>query len=332
MARIPYFRSSVFISCSSKSLAIAEVISEIISENSTSKTGPEIKATTWRRDTRSFELNRSTLDGLFNVCNSHDFAIILLTGDDTIKMENEMEDKKIPRDNVIFEMGLFLGRLNKKRVFVVYEENAKLLSNMHGITTLQFKKPSNMNNKADIKKAVEDNCNIILDKIYMEESGLDFLPSTALALGYCDNFVSQIFDPTAKFADGVSEQDQIMTFVLEINMPKHLIELKNIEYYIKLYKYKKVSIEKEGRRAFQAYYDPENQYSESGQLRILDFPTTLFNSYRIIKQVISHDDFDMSDEAKKLEKEEIKNFRKVIKSSIKDLPYNNRVFFTQIKK
>ena len=68
-----------------------------------------------------------------------DFAIAIVQPDDiTIKRGVEVATA---RDNVIFELGLFIGRLGRKRSFLVEPrgEEVELPSDIKGITTLSYK-------------------------------------------------------------------------------------------------------------------------------------------------------------------------------------------------
>lgn len=82
----------------------------------------------------------------------------------------------------------FLGKLHRKRVYVLQEEEVKLPSDLLGITVLKFRSNSNDNRpSASLKKCSEKLHSII------KEEGDQFiytaLPSTALAKGYFNNFV-----------------------------------------------------------------------------------------------------------------------------------------------
>lgn len=63
------------------------------------------------------------------------FAVILLTADDRGGPATHMYDdqKKRARQNVILEMGFFLGKLGRNRVCALYEEGVEVPSDYHGV-------------------------------------------------------------------------------------------------------------------------------------------------------------------------------------------------------
>jgi hypothetical protein len=88
-----------------------------------------------------FGLSGGTLEKLVKSLSDFDFAILVLTEDDiTISRDNE---QKSPRDNVIFELGLFIGGLGLDRTFIVIDRKAKLKlpSDLGGITPATFEPP-----------------------------------------------------------------------------------------------------------------------------------------------------------------------------------------------
>ena len=61
------------------------------------------------------------------------FAVILLTGDDACEGGGEGEMQRRARQNVIFEAGLFVGRLGRDRVALLYEPGVEIPSDLHGL-------------------------------------------------------------------------------------------------------------------------------------------------------------------------------------------------------
>jgi predicted nucleotide-binding protein len=61
------------------------------------------------------------------------FAIILLTADDIGKAEKETDYKSRARQNVVFEMGYFIGKLGRKKVFLLLENGVDKPGDLDGI-------------------------------------------------------------------------------------------------------------------------------------------------------------------------------------------------------
>lgn len=86
--------------------------------------------------TSVFRPSRQTLDQLSEVAFRCDFAVLLLTKDDLTRSRHR--DKASPRDNVLVELGLFIGRLSLERVFIVAEPGLKIPSDLDGLTRLNI--------------------------------------------------------------------------------------------------------------------------------------------------------------------------------------------------
>lgn len=61
------------------------------------------------------------------------FAIILLTDDDEGKSKTDIELQKRARQNVVLELGYFIGKLGRDRVLPLYTEGVELPSDIHGL-------------------------------------------------------------------------------------------------------------------------------------------------------------------------------------------------------
>jgi predicted nucleotide-binding protein len=61
------------------------------------------------------------------------FAIILLTNDDEGKARIETDLKARARQNVIFEMGYFIGKLGRDKVFLLLEQGVEKPGDLDGI-------------------------------------------------------------------------------------------------------------------------------------------------------------------------------------------------------
>ena len=85
-----------------------------------------------------FELGNSYIESLIKELDKADFAILVLTEDDITISRNQ--ETVSPRDNVLFELGLFIGRLGRNRSFFVYDKNKniKIPSDLSGISGAVF--------------------------------------------------------------------------------------------------------------------------------------------------------------------------------------------------
>ncbi|MBK8880033.1 MAG: nucleotide-binding protein [Haliscomenobacter sp.] len=69
----------------------------------------------------------------FEVHSDVGFAIVLMTCDDLGKAKNEDSENYRARQNVILEMGYFIGKLGRSRVFPLYENGVELPSDLYGV-------------------------------------------------------------------------------------------------------------------------------------------------------------------------------------------------------
>lgn len=69
----------------------------------------------------------------FEMHSNVNFAIVLMTCDDFGKPKNSTDEKYRARQNVILEMGYFIGKLGRSRVFPLYENGVELPSDLYGL-------------------------------------------------------------------------------------------------------------------------------------------------------------------------------------------------------
>lgn len=85
-----------------------------------------------------FGLSQGTLESLVLALERFDFAVLVLTPDDMLTRRGEQ--KPVARDNVVFELGLFVGGLGRERTFMIYDRKAELdlPSDLAGVTAATF--------------------------------------------------------------------------------------------------------------------------------------------------------------------------------------------------
>ena len=58
------------------------------------------------------------------------------------------------RDNVLFELGLFMGALGRERTFIVTEKSVRLPTDLAGIATVSFQRGEGANMVANLGPVV----------------------------------------------------------------------------------------------------------------------------------------------------------------------------------
>ena len=93
--------------------------------------------------TTSFNPGTTTLDRLFELTHEVDFAAFVFAQDDWTTASPPASDptssgQASPRDNVVFEAGLFGGVLGMRRTFILHANGAKLPSDLLGLTCVRY--------------------------------------------------------------------------------------------------------------------------------------------------------------------------------------------------
>ena len=124
---------------------------EVAQAVSTELRSPTLDVRTWKEDV--FRPSSYTLVDLENEAHASDFAVLILGEDDLVESRGELH--VAPRDNVILELGLFVGACGRERVFLLVPDGdtVKLPSDLTGITTLRFT-PSGPPAKLHVANAV----------------------------------------------------------------------------------------------------------------------------------------------------------------------------------
>lgn len=178
-------KSRIFIGSSTEGLYAAEYIKLYFS--------PDYDCVIWNEDI--FKYNKSFLETLLNSASLFDFGFLIFTKDD-VSLSRDIVFETA-RDNVIFEYGLFLGRLGIDRAFVVVEKDAKIPSDFLGYTLTQMETEKDAAGK-DIVKEVQflpelEKLKRQIDD-YVRLGHLGLLPSTVIAISYFENFVKLVAD------------------------------------------------------------------------------------------------------------------------------------------
>lgn len=121
-------KPAVFIASSVEGLAVADAINVNLDH--------DVHCTLWRNGT--FKLGSDALVNLIAKSSAVDFAVFVFTPDDITSMRGTQ--LAVARDNVVFELGLFIGSLGKDRCYVVKPRGAEmhLPSDVAGVVTADY--------------------------------------------------------------------------------------------------------------------------------------------------------------------------------------------------
>jgi tetratricopeptide (TPR) repeat protein len=122
-------RPPVFIGSSSEGKTIAQYIRAQLKDDA--------EITIWYEGV--FRNGHGYLESLFEALDKFDFAILVWTPDDMTQSREQTSQSA--RDNVLFECGLFMGRLGRNRTFVVYDadKGIKIPSDLSGVTLATYR-------------------------------------------------------------------------------------------------------------------------------------------------------------------------------------------------
>lgn len=126
----PYSRQrpSVFIGSSVEGLPIAEALQLALQYDA--------DATVWNQGL--FTPSGTNIEALEKALEGFDFAVLVLSPDDMVVSRGENEAH--PRDNVTFELGLFMGRLTRGRCFILRprDTQVELPTDLAGVVPLSY--------------------------------------------------------------------------------------------------------------------------------------------------------------------------------------------------
>jgi predicted nucleotide-binding protein len=131
----------LFVGSSTEGLSIAKAIQLNLDHEY-----HECEVTLWSQGV--FGLGRGTLEELVQEAATVDFAVLVLTPDDLVTKREKGGQQ--PRDNVLFELGLFMGKLGRDRTFIVHERTRllDLPTDLAGITLATFARRADNNMEA----------------------------------------------------------------------------------------------------------------------------------------------------------------------------------------
>jgi hypothetical protein len=147
-------KPSLFIGSSTEGLEFARAIRGLLNDVT--------DVTLWNEG--FFRPGGTFIDTLVNALPRFDFAALVLTADDFVHSRDV--NSMGPRDNVLFELGLFMGRLGRARTFLVHQsrDDLKIPTDLSGVTSALFEWPrEDKNYQAAVGTACDSLRNVIRD-------------------------------------------------------------------------------------------------------------------------------------------------------------------------
>lgn len=141
----------IFVASSLESLDVADAINVNMDHKA--------EVTVWKN---GFKLSTDNIDSLVKKATTVDFAIFVFTPDDITKIRGS--EKQIVRDNVLFELGLFIGTLGKSRCFILKPRNIDLYfpTDLLGLTPADYE---GNRSDGDLISAVNHPCILIKQEV-----------------------------------------------------------------------------------------------------------------------------------------------------------------------
>ena len=121
-------RPRVFVGSSSEGHPLALAVQQNLAEHA--------ECEVW--DQNVFAPSELTLEGLERASRQHDFAVLVVTADDVVEVRGERS--AAARDNILFEVGFFIGALGRLRTYLMCpaDLSVRLPTDLLGLTAARY--------------------------------------------------------------------------------------------------------------------------------------------------------------------------------------------------
>lgn len=266
-------KKKIFVGSSSEELKLAEQVKALLED--------DFDVTIWNDnvwDTAIFKINQNFLADLLKASLRFDFGILLGTSDDKVMFRGK--EMLQPRDNVLFELGLFTGRLGTSKCAFLIDKEIKLPSDFNGLTLARFDKTD----VDSIKSAVSS-----IGDLFKASSDdeINFFPSATLASVYYENLII----PICRFIIDNSgfKKDEIHYKKCRVNVivPDRINQDVNLQFekLKALFSTENISFKYSGRpRQISVETQVKNE-----TLEFIDFPTIITGINHAISNLLPND-------------------------------------------
>ncbi|MCK9626571.1 MAG: nucleotide-binding protein [Bacteroidales bacterium] len=263
-----------------------------------------------------WETNKSTFANLIRMSNYFDFGVFVATSDDLTLSNDKLVIE--PRDNVILEMALFLGAMGHNKSFLLVEEGVKLPSDFNGIFMPRFDKTKD----DSILAACNEYKAKITEHYYLGH--LSLYPTTALAIGYYKNFVSDLVESVQTAEKLELDGTTFTDFKLKVVIPKDLkgmIREKAALFY-KRNGFQPNDMKSKFRKHHLWFqFDPQNAPTAI----MYDMPSTLTGIDDAIELILQKSYKGRTKMQEVIEQKELNNFKRVLQLQIDSSPFAQQI-------
>jgi predicted nucleotide-binding protein len=210
-------KPKIFIGSSREGISIANAIHSNLTDDA--------ECTVWKDGV--FQPSSSTLFDLMGILRVSDFAIFVFSPDDVSIMRSAVD--QVVRDNVLFELGLFIGRLGQERCFFLVPDSEKmrLPTDLFGFSPTKYESHRRDSNW---EAAVNPACTQILRVVNKLRSFQDINEEsvTAKAADAAPGESSKFADPAA--TTKLKMESYKKSFLLKSDNPAHRERLSALSY------------------------------------------------------------------------------------------------------
>ena len=191
--------------------------------------------------TTSFNPGTTTLERLVELAHEVDFAVFAFAQDDWTTTSPPASNptrsgQASPRDNVVFEAGLFGGVLGMRRTFILHASGAKLPSDLFGLTCVRYSEATTASEmrviNEKLRKAIENEGRVArIEGLWWQFSLTELDPGQPSAVGFLR--VSRNRNGTLELAGRAWQEDGKLSARYWCEASKERQEPSGIFYYWK---------------------------------------------------------------------------------------------------
>lgn len=303
-------KKKLFIGSSTEELGLAQIAKSILEK--------DFDVTIWNEnvwDTSVFKINQNFLSDLLKASLQFDFGILLGTNDDRVIFKGK--EVMQPRDNVLFELGLFTGRLGTSKCAFLIDKEVKLLSDFNGLSLAYFDKSQ----RDTFTSAVNNVRSLFLSS---SDDEINFFPSATLASVYFENLIVPICRFIIENNGFTSKEIHYKKCKINVIIPDRINEDVNLQFE-KL----KSSISTENvsfKYAGRPRYISIDTQIKNDTLEFIDFPTIITGINHAISNLLPNDFNKLSPDYNSILERELRRFITTLKKLLIRNGFDEMVF------